>query len=236
MLLLLAVCFVSCTQNVPIEEPVVVSERTPTTEPTEPTEEPVTIPQEEIMIKAIKEYPAYIVDQCGTIWGIPQSFQGEYHKERIVIETTDGDALSGIDFFTIDGVLFIQHTYPTESSGETVTAIDYYRQESGIVSLVDSIPAMPPASRVAYDGTEWLIESSVISGVPVSMLYNRNPEIVASNGNYGGRGAWIRTFPEVNGFVVLDKGILVMTDTAAFFCPSNRTSLTEVAEKGRLWK
>ena len=100
----------------------------PKTEPTEPV--PVTRPT--ILLAPIIEYPAYIHDQCGTLWGIPANLQGEGHKELIHVQTADGAIIpaSELDFFTIDGVMYLVHTYQAiDSTGASVAATDYYRQE-----------------------------------------------------------------------------------------------------------
>lgn len=216
----------------PEPEPPTVEE--PVIEPTIPEPEPEPI-KEPIMLKPIIEYPAYIIDQCGTLWGIPLSLMGEGHKERVKIETVDGVELptSSVQFFTSKGVAYFAHTY-TDEKGKS--CVDYYAQEFGLktpkVELVDSIPSMPEQIRAALDSPEWLIESTVISGTEWSYLYNRNAAVWGG----AGKGEWICRKEKITGYAVLSSGIVVMSEAGGEFCPSNRKGLNAVSEPGRLWK
>jgi hypothetical protein len=113
------------TKTVPQEEPV---------KETEPVIDPVTtdIPEtpKPVALRPIPRYPAYILDQCGTLWGIPESLQGEYDKVHIIIETADGVPIpsSELDVFAIDGILYITRTHTVDGN----PAIDYYRQEGEV--------------------------------------------------------------------------------------------------------
>jgi len=225
---------------------VVSTPETPaTTAPTVPTttEPELTIPQEEIMEKItlspITKYPAYILDQCGTLWGIPATLQGMYDRVKIDISKDDGSIIpvSEIDFFTLDGIIYLIHKYTTtDSAGATADAIDYYKQTGGVIEQVDTIPTKPVETRASYHGTRWLLETSVINCVECSYLYNLDAAMIEAQGNYGGKGAYMKAWPMVSGYVELDKGILVMTQDGALFWPVNRAAGSEVSEKGRLWK
>lgn len=266
-LILLSAILVSCTPQIyPVKDAPIEQMETPTTPeepktaetptaPDSPTIETPTIPEvapvpiqepekpkEKIMIKPIKNYSAYIVDQCGTIWGVPSFLQSYGHLERIVIETDKGEELppSSIKFFTLEGVLYVEHSYAKPVNNEGTPPIgltDYYKQLRGtdIITLVDDIPEMPASVRAQFDSSEWLVESSVISGVPTSYLYNRNAEIDPSF-PMPEKGWFICRRSMIDAFIPLDLGILVMTENGAEFCPKNRTSMNAVSEPGRMWK
>ena len=210
----------------------------PKTEPTTETPAvPVTRPT--ILLAPITEYPAYIHDQCGAIWGIPASLQGEGHKELIRVKTLDGSFVpaSELDFFTIDGVIYLVHKYAAiDSTGASVDAIDYYRQERDTIEQVETIPQKPEPKRVAYNGVKWMIETSIINGVEFSYLYNKDEAMINRQGNHGGKGAYMGCWSEVTGFAELDSGILIMTDTGARFFRTDRADGNPVSEHGRLWK
>ena len=207
----------------------------PKTEPTEPV--PVTRPT--ILLAPIIEYPAYIHDQCGTLWGIPANLQGEGHKELIHVQTADGAIIpaSELDFFTIDSVMYLVHTYQAiDSTGASVAATDYYRQERAEIEQVESIPQKPEPKRVAYNGVKWMIETSIINGVEFSYLYNLDTAMIQHQGSHGGKGAYMGCWSEITGFSELDTGILIMTDTGARFFRADRADGNPVSEPGRLWK
>lgn len=214
------------TKTVPQEEPV----KEPTTEPTTT----ITEPPKPVALRPIPRYPAYILDQCGTLWGIPESLQGEYDKVHIIIETADGVPIpsSELDVFAIDGILYITRTHTVDGN----PAIDYYRQEGDTIALVDSIPSKPDESRVSLDSPAWLVETSVISGTEYSYLYNRDPDMIQKQGNSGGKGAFMRRYDRISGYAVLDKGVIIMTNEGSFFWPVNRAGGNPVSEYGRLWK
>ena len=193
------------------------------------------------MLKPIPIYPAYIKDQYGALWGIPATLMGEYDKERITIETTEGVTVpaSEIDMYTVAGDIYIVHKYtePSGNEGEPlIGCIDTYKQSGGAIELVQSAPDKPAETRAQYDGIDWHIETTIVNGAPSSYLYSRNAELMNAMGNYSGKGAYVRAWPMISGFVILDRGIVVMTDTAAFFVQWGRTSPEFVSETGRLWK
>lgn len=202
----------------------------PTTEPT------VTIPEppKPVALRPVPAFPAYVLDQCGTLWGIPADLQGEYDKKRIIIETADGMTIPSneLDVFSIDGILYVIRDHVIDGN----PAIDYYRQEGDTIALVDSIPSKPEESRVRFDSPYWLIETSVISGTEYSYLYNRDPDMIRAQGNAGGKGAFMRRYDSISGFAVIDKGVIIMTESGAFFWPVNRACGNAVSEYGRLWK
>lgn len=214
------------TKIVPQEEPV----KEPTTEPT------ATIPEspKPVALRPIPAFTAYILDQCGTLWGIPADLQGEYDKVHIIIETADGTTIpsSELDVFAIDGILYITRTHTIDGN----PAIDYYRQEGDAIALVDSVPAKPEESRDRLDSPAWLIETTVLSGTEYSYLYNRDPDMIQQQGNAGGKGAFMRRYDRISGYAVLDKGVIIMTESGAFFWPQNRACGNAVSEYGRLWK
>ena len=209
--------------------------KSPVIETVAETEKETEKPREPKVLKPITEYPAYILDQCGALWGVPSSLMGESHKERVKIETVDGIELpmTGVQFFVLKGVAYISHSYTDEAGTQCV---DYYAQELGLktpkIELVDSIPVMPEQNRVSFDSPQWLIESTVISGTEWSYLYNRNGAVWGGSG----KGEWICRKEKITGFVVLPSGIVVMSESGGEFCPSNRKSLNTVSEPGRVWK
>jgi hypothetical protein len=207
------------------------------TETTVTTEEPE--PKEDILIKAIPVYPAYIVDQCGTVWGIPATLQGPLHKERISIQDTDGNELSNVDLYTTGGYIYVVHKYSTsDGTGATIENTDYYKQaiDATTIELVTEVPDKPAEERATLDSTAWLIETSVISGVTLSYLYNRNADVIKAYEYTGDKGVMMCKRTMITGFVVLDNGILIMAENGAEFCRCNRASMNSVSEPGRLWK
>lgn len=242
-IMLLAACsdpgIVMPTYIAPIET-VVISEpaaEEPAVE--EPTKTPIEapIPEEpkeaQPMINAIPAYPAYIVDQCGTIWGITASLQGCTQKEIIHLSTVEGDEIpsSELSIFTSAGYLYISRNRLTDNG----PVIDYYRQliGSGEVEIVDAIPDMPAESRAVIDSADWLIETVTINGKERTDIYNRR-ELRGYDEGTKGYGPIIRDM--VTAFVVLDNGILWMSTSGAEYCPNNRLSADQIAETGRLWK
>lgn len=232
----------SCTQPVTnITQAKQATTEAPTTEPEiapvdkpEPIAEPI---KEDILIKPIPSYPAYIVEESGAIYGIPSSAMGVMHKERIQIETVEGEPItSGIDLFTAGGVVYVTHGYTeTGTDGEPVNYLDYYRQDGKTIELVTYGADKPAASRVTLDSPEWYIESAVISGVECSYIYSRNPDIIDALGGTN-KGAFIHRYNSITGYAVLDNGIAIMTDEGGKFIPSNRAAVNDLSEKGRMWK
>lgn len=222
------------TETVPQEEPVKetvidpVTTDIPTTDQTKPVE------PKPVALRQLPSYHAYILDKCGALWGIPTDLQGEYDKVHLTIETADGVQIpsSELDLFSIDGILYITRTHTVDGN----PAIDYYRQDGDTIALVDSVPAKPEESRVHLDSPAWLIETSVISGTEYSYLYNRDADMIQKQGNSGGKGAFMRRYDRISGYAVLDRGVLVMTESGAFFYPVNRACGNAVSEYGRLWK
>ena len=204
------------------------------------TARPVETKQEEIMLQAIEQYPAYIKDACGTVWGIPPELTGEYMKKRLVFKTTDGVEIphQEIDLYTVRGTVYIVHRYTTlvEGSDDPIECVDTYCQTGDTIAAVDTVPDKPAESRATYNGTDWNLETTVVNGVSFSYLYSRNVDLINSMGNYSGKGAYVRSWPMVSGFVILERGIVVMTDTGSFFVQWGRTSPEFVSEPGRLWK
>ena len=194
---------------------------------------------EKITLKPIAEYPAYILDQCNVLWGIPATLQGATQKEKIDIQKEDGTVIpmSEIDFFTLDGAIYITHHYQTtDSAGATADAIDYYKQSAGVIEQVETIPPKPAETRATFNGVNWTIETSVINCTEFSYLYNLDPDMIEAQGNAGGKGARMGAWGMISESVELDKGILIMTGDGALFFPVNRACGNEVSEKGRLWK
>jgi hypothetical protein len=220
----------------PIPEPETIPQEEPMKEPTTETEPTVTIPEtpKPVALRPLPSYHAYILDLCGALWGIPADLHGEYDKVHLTIETADGIPIpsSEVDVFSIDGILYITRTHTIDGN----PAIDYYRQEGDTIALVDSVPAKPEESRAHLDSPAWLIETSVISGTEYSYLYNRDTDMIQKQGNSGGKGAFMRRYDRISGYAVLDRGVLVMTESGAFFYPVNRACGNAVSEYGRLWK
>ena len=204
-------------------------------EQTEQTEQtPDVVIPEPAKLAPVPVYPAYLVTDGGAIFGIPPSLQGELHKERIQITDIDGNTLQGkIGFYTVRGMLYVVREWVDPAGVEHT---DYYAQDLSTavpeISLVDSVPKMPDVERVVFDSPEWLIKSVVLSGVEYSYLYNRHASVWGGAGD----GEWVCRKNKITGFVVLEKGILIMSEDGAQFCPANRKGLNAVGECGRLWK
>lgn len=189
------------------------------------------------MLKPIPSYPAYISDCNGTLWGVPSTAMGVGHKERIQVETVEGESVNGFDFYTIGGVIYLRHDYTLMEEGEEpLSFTDYYRQINGIIELVDAIPSKPAEKHATLDSSGWYIEAATISNVPFSYLYSRNQMVIYQNGEIPEKGAFIRRWSMISGYAELDRGLLIMTNDGGFFIPSNRTSPNEFSEVGRIWK
>lgn len=185
------------------------------------------------MINPIPAYPAYIVDQCGTIWGIPAMLEGCTQKQIIHLSEDDGEEIpsSEISFFTLAGYIYITRNRNTDSG----PVIDYYRQAIGstIVEVVDTIPPMPEEKRVTLDSSEWLIETAIINKAERTDIYNRHSLRGYDKGPKG-YGPISRSM--VTAYVILDNGILWMSTSGAEYCPNNRLSADQISEPGRLWR
>ena len=182
----------------------------------------------------IPVYPAYLVTDYGAIFGIPPNLIGEGHKKPLTITDVDGNTLQGkIGFYTVRGMLYVVREWVDPAGVEHT---DYYAQDlsgSGLeITLVDTAPKMPDVERVVFDSPEWLIKSVVLSGVEYSYLYNRHASVWGGSGD----GEWVCRKNKITGFVVLENGILIMSEDGAQFCPANRKGLNAVGECGRLWK
>jgi hypothetical protein len=202
-------------------------------EQTEQTAPEVVIP-EPAKLCPLPVYTAYLVTDGGTVFGIPSGLMGEGHKERLTITDTDGNTLQGkIGFYTVRGILYVVREWVDQIGTEHT---DYYAQDLSTavptISLVDSAPKMPDVERVTFDSPEWLIKSVVLSGVEYSYLYNRHASVWGGAGD----GEWVCRKNKITGFVVLENGILIMSEDGAQFCPANRKGLNMVGECGRLWK
>lgn len=195
--------------------------------------EQVVIP-EPAKLAPIPVYPAYLVTDYGAIFGIPPSLMGELHKEHLTITDIDGNTLQGeIGFYTVRDMLYVVREWVDQVGTEHT---DYYAQDLSTatpkIDLVDSAPKMPDVERVVFDSPEWLIKTVVLSGVEYSYLYNRHASVWGGAGD----GEWVCRKNKITGFVVLGKGILIMSEDGAQFCPANRKGLNAVSEIGRLWK
>lgn len=195
----------------------------------------VVIP-EPAKLAPIPVYPAYLATDYGAIFGVPPSLMGEGHKERIQITDVDGNTLQGeIGFYTTRGMLYVVREWVDPAGVEHT---DYYAQDLSVVDapkidLVDTAPKMPAQERVQYDSPEWLIKSVVLSGIEFSYLYNRHDSVWSGAGD----GEWVGRKQKITGFVVLDNGIMVVSEDGAQFCPSNRKGLYPVVEDACvLWR
>ena len=202
------------------------------TEQTEQTAD-VVIP-DPAKLAPVPVYPAYLVTDGGTIFGIPSGLMGEGHKERLTITDTDGNTLQGkIGFYTVRGMLYVVREWVDQVGTEHT---DYYAQDLSTavpkIDLVDTAPKMPDVERVVFDSPEWLIKSVVLSGIEYSYLYNRHASVWGGAGD----GEWVCRKNKITGFVVLENGILIMSEDGAQFCPANRKGLNDVGECGRVWK
>lgn len=195
--------------------------------------EQVVIP-EPAKLAPVPVYPAYLAMDYGAIFGIPSSLMGELHKEPLTITDIDGNTLQGeIGFYTARGMLYVVREWVDPAGVEHT---DYYAQDLSTatqkIDLVDSAPKMPDVERVVFDSPEWLIKSVVLSGVEYSYLYNRHASVWGGAGD----GEWVCRKNKITGFVVLENGILIISEDGAQFCPANRKGLNAVGECGRVWK
>ncbi len=238
---LLVVVVPGCMQYVPpeparIEEPKEKENEQMAEKEKEQTEQtPDVVIPDPAKLAPIPVYPAYLVTDGGTIFGIPSGLMGEGHKERLTITDTDGNPLQGkIGFYTVRGMLYIVREWVDPVGTEHT---DYYAQDLSTVDvpkieLVDSAPKMPDVERVVFDSPEWLIKSVVLSGIEYSYLYNRHASVWGGSGD----GEWVCRKNKITGFVVLENGILITSEDGAQFCPANRKGLNMVGECGRVWK
>lgn len=236
LICMVTVAMLSCMQSVTTIEPApeVKAVEAPTIAPVnEPVSEPYI--KEDIVLKPIKRYPAYITEGA-TIYGIPATAQGITHRERIEIETDDESLITGtITFYVIDGIIYLSHEYTETVNDEPVNYLDLYKQVDDTIELVDAIPKMPAVGRVTLDTPQWFIESVMLSGVEYSYVYSRNDDVIDILGGTA-KGALLRRYGMVSGYAVLDNGLLLMTDEGARFIPTNRAAVNEMGDTGRLWK
>jgi hypothetical protein len=243
---LLAAVFmlVGCVQEVPsqserqmvIEEPEEKeNEEMAEKEKEQKEHTPAAVIPDPAKLAPVPVYPAYLVADGGTIFGIPSGLMGEGHKEPLTVTDVDGNTIQGkIGFYTVRGMLYVLREWVDQIGTEHT---DYYAQDLSAVDvpkidLVESAPKTPDAERVTFDSPEWLIKSVVLSGVEYSYLYNRHASVWGGAGD----GEWVCRKNKITGFVVLEKGILIMSEDGAQFCPANRKGLNAVGECGRVWK
>lgn len=226
---------VSEETTTPTETP--AEPETPVAAPTAPADpDPVPTPKEEPpMLKPLPIYPAYILDQCHALWGIPADLEGEMQKVKINVETAEGIPVpqSELDFYALDGALYLVHSRTLEDGK---TALDTYKQIDGKIAYVESAPTKPTEARATLDSPQWLIETVVVNGQERSDIYSRNDGLSAMYGNPTAKGHGPITRSKVTGYAVLDNGLLYMTQSGAEFLPSNRMSVNPVSEYGRLYR
>ena len=242
MIILMAVFMaVGCVQEVPsqserqivIEEP--KEKETEQMAEKEQEQAPEVVIPEPAKLCPLPIYPAHLVTDGGTIFGIPSGLQGEGHKERLTITDIDGNTLQGkISVYTVRCMLYVVRewvdqvgTEHTDCYAQDLSAVDVPK-----IDLVDTAPKMPDDERVVFDSPEWLIKTVVLSGVEYSYLYNRHASVWGGSGD----GEWVCRKNKITGFVVLEKGILIMSEDGAQFCPANRKGLNMAGECGRVWK
>jgi hypothetical protein len=216
---------------VPVTEPV--------TEPAQDTTEATdTVKEVKALLKPIPVFPVYIHEHYGALRGVPANAKGQSDFVLIDFALSDGTEVSrtDIDFFTLDGALYITHKHTKQVDGEMVEALDYYKQTGNDIELLDSIPAKPAEKRATLDGTKWLIETSVISGVEYSYLYSRDTEVIQSQGSAGGKGAFIARHLTLTGYAEIDAGLLIATGDSTLLIQQGRTCQIPVAEQSRIWK
>lgn len=206
----------------------------PVAAPTEPDPIPI-IKEEPPVLKPIPIFPAYIVDQCKALWGIPAGLEGEMQKVKINVETTDGVAVpqAELDFYTIDGALYLVHERRLEDGK---TAIDTYKQVGDEIDYIESAPPKPAEARATLDSPQWLIETVVVNGIERTDVYNRN-EGLRVYGELTPKGFGPLSRAKVTGYAILDKGLLYMTQNGAEFWPTNRSGINPgISEAGRLYR
>jgi len=215
------------SEPTPVDEPVVVEE--PEEEETEEMEKQVVEVEKPAVLAPVAVYPAYVVTDYGSIFGIPASLQGAMQREPVQITDVDGNTPHGkISVYTVRGILYVVREWADNTGVEHT---DYYAQDlsaDGVpkIELVESAPKMPEQERVQFDSPEWLIKSVVLSGIEFSYLYNRHDSVWSGAGD----GEWVGRKQKITGFVVLDNGIMVVSEDGAQFCPSNRKGLYPVVE------
>lgn len=222
------------SEQSPVDEPVVVEE--PEEEETEEVEKQVVEVEKPAVLMPVTVYPAYVVTDYGSIFGIPASLQGAMQREPVQITDVDGNTPHGkISVYTVRGILYVVREW-TDNTG--VEHTDYYAQDlsaDGVpkIELVESAPKMPEQERVQFDSPEWLIKSVVLSGIEFSYLYNRHDSVWSGAGD----GEWVGRKQKITGFVVLENGLMVVSEDGAQFCPSNRKGLYPVVEDACvLWR
>lgn len=186
------------------------------------------------MLKPIPLFPAYIIDQCNTLWGVPAALEGETQKVKINVETVEGVAVpqSELDFYTMDGALYLVHSRQVDG----VETLDTYKQTDGAIAYVESAPPKPAEARATLDSPQWLIETVVVNGQERTDLYNRNDGLSPVYGPAINKGHGPVTRAKVTGYAVLDNGLIFMTPAGSEFWPSNRMSVNAVSETGRLYR
>ena len=222
------------TEQSPVDEPVVVEE--PEEEETEEMEKQVVEVEKPAVLAPVAVYPAYVVTDYGSIFGIPASLQGAMQREPVQITDVDGNTPHGkISVYTVRGILYVVREWADNTGVEHT---DYYAQDlsaDGVpkIELVESAPKMPEQERVQFDSPEWLIKSVVLSGIEFSYLYNRHDSVWGGAGD----GEWVGRKQKITGFVVLENGLMVVSEDGAQFCPSNRKGLYPVVEDSCvLWR
>ncbi len=212
-----------------VESPSVTAEapKTPAAEPDPTKEDPP-------MLKPIPIFPAYILDQCNALWGIPADLEGETQKVKINVETVEGIAVpqSELDFYSIDGALYLVHSRQIDG----VTTLDTYKQVGVEIDYVESAPAKPAEARATLDSPQWLIETVVVNGQERSDIYSRNDGLSAMYGNPTPKGHGPMVRSRISGYAILDNGLLFMSERGAELMPNNRTGVNPVSDPGRLWR
>lgn len=112
------------------------------------------------MLASLPVYPKYFVDTNKKLFGL-----GNEGIIPVPILDTEGDTVSINDFFTVNGVIYITKTTSVQmedpvNSGEfiTETLTVYYKQEGGVMTEVENIPAKPSQGRKQLLNSEFTME------------------------------------------------------------------------------
>jgi len=198
------------------------------------------IPQEEsnmkmhLSLQPIPVYPAYFVNEAGTIFGLPSEIQGSEQKEKIDLKAKDQEGneieVTARQFFSKDGKLYLYIYYMEYEL--------FFSQQIGtnvIEEMSDGdFPDVPASTRQIVNMTEFSIKQAEYNGEQVSEIWNLNP-LYVSEKTPNGAGPF--RFGMVDAYRLMDNGLLFnVVDEGLRFIPFNRTAVNTVSERGRMWK
>jgi hypothetical protein len=198
------------------------------------------IPQEEqsmepiLSLQPIPVYPAYFVNEAGTIFGLPSEIQGSEQKVKIDLIAKDQEgneiAVTVRQFFSKDGKLYFRVEYMEQEQ--------FFAQQIG-TDMIEEIaeedfPTEPESTRQIVNMPEFSIKQAEYNGEQVSEIWNLNP-LYVSEKTPNGAGPF--RFGMVDAYRLMDNGLLFnAVGVGLRFIPFNRTAVNVVSESGRMWK